>query len=89
MTPLAPPPDLGASEALPSTAGGKQLDRTFRAEFFFKGCEWPIIGALNNSVEWTWLRSGSRPRRRRNLSGCDSATKQNDEDQNRNRAHPA
>jgi phosphate transport system permease protein len=31
MTTLAPPPDLGASEPLPSTGGGKQVDRMFRA----------------------------------------------------------
>jgi len=30
MTTLAPNPDLGASDPLPSTAGGAQIDRTFR-----------------------------------------------------------
>ena len=30
MTALAPPPDLGASDPLPSTAGGAQVDRAFR-----------------------------------------------------------
>src|ERR1700690_2853547 len=30
MTSPAPSPDLGASEVIPSTAGGKYLDRTFR-----------------------------------------------------------
>lgn len=30
MTALAPPPDLGERDSLPSTAGGKQVDRTFR-----------------------------------------------------------
>ena len=37
MTSLAPSPDLGASEPLPSTAGGKQVDRTFRAIAFAAG----------------------------------------------------
>ena len=37
MTTLAPPPDLGASEPLPSAAGGKQVDRMFRAIAFAAG----------------------------------------------------
>ena len=37
MTQLAPPPDLGASEGLPSRAGGKQVDRAFRAIAFAAG----------------------------------------------------
>jgi len=37
MTTLAPPPDLGASEPLASAAGGKQVDRMFRAIAFAAG----------------------------------------------------
>ncbi len=37
MTALAPSPDLGAREPLSSPAGGKQVDRTFRAIAFAAG----------------------------------------------------
>ena len=37
MTTLAPSPDLGASEPLPSAAGGKEVDRMFRAIAFAAG----------------------------------------------------
>ena len=37
MTTLAPSPDLGASEPQPSPAGGKQVDRAFRAIAFAAG----------------------------------------------------
>jgi phosphate transport system permease protein len=37
VTALAPPPDLGERDALPSPAGGKQVDRAFRAAAFAAG----------------------------------------------------
>jgi phosphate transport system permease protein len=37
MTALAPPPELGASEPVPSAAGGKAIDRTFRGIAFAAG----------------------------------------------------
>ena len=37
MTTLAPSPELGASGLPPSPAGGKQVDRTFRAIAFAAG----------------------------------------------------
>ena len=38
------------------------LDRPFRTKLFFKSGEGPVIGALNNAVDWTRWRSWSRPR---------------------------
>ena len=65
MTTLAPPPDLGASEPLPSAAGGKQVDRMFRAIAFAAGLLVLAILALiaysTTSKAWpAFAHQGSR-----------------------------
>ncbi len=54
MTSLAPSPEHGASDPLPSTAGGVQVDRTFRAIAFAAGL---LVLAILALIAYTTTRN--------------------------------